>query len=320
MSGLDQSVVEHSREMIDQGSKSFGLAARLFEPSTRAGAFMLYAWCRYCDDVIDGQELGMNADPVSPAEAARRLKNLQERTDAAIEGHAVSPEFQALKHVVYTYKIPAQFPHDLLDGFAMDAGEHFYRTEEDLLTYCYHVAGAVGVMMTYVMGATDTPTLKRANDLGIAFQLTNIARDLVPDAELNRVYIPSDWLEVEGILAKPSAVMARENRVALGRVAKRLIMTADTYYASAAFGLSHLPMRCAWAIATALDVYRQIGYQVVAAGPKAWDTRVSVSKPRKLLSVFGGLGSACMSRLGSGAQHGPSRDHLWTPPALRNDQ
>ncbi len=309
-------IVARSREIIDQGSKSFGMAARLFAPETRDSAFMLYAWCRYCDDVIDGQTLGMNAQNLTADEAASRLAMLKARTAAALKGHPDGPEFIALARVAERHEIPPQFPLDLLQGFEMDVGGHTYRTDDDLYTYCYHVAGVVGVMMAYVMGVNDLPTLRRANDLGIAFQLTNIARDIVPDTEQSRLYLPADWLTAEGLDPSPEAVGAPDNREALARVAGRLVTDADRYYDSARKGLPALTWRCAWAIATARTVYREIGHQVRKAGPKAWDHRISVSKGRKLAFAATGFLTAMASRLWPRDRRAQTRTDLWTPSAL----
>ena len=98
-------------------------------------------------------------------------------------------------------EIPGRYPLELLEGFAMDATAHQYRNLADTLQYCYYVAGVVGIMMAYVMGTRDPAALQRATDLGIAFQLTNISRDVHEDAEVNRIYLPGDWLAEAGVAA-----------------------------------------------------------------------------------------------------------------------
>ena len=164
-----------------------------------------------------------------------------------------------------------QFPLDLLEGFAMDAREHAYRSIDDTILYSYHVAGVVGVMMAIIMGAKDTATLNRACDLGIAFQLTNISRDVIDDAKEGRVYLPADWLEAAGVA--PGAIADPANREAVFEVTARLLDTAEAYYASARHGLAALPFRSAWAIAAARRVYRDIGTLVRASGSDPWSRR-----------------------------------------------
>ncbi|MEQ1695350.1 MAG: phytoene/squalene synthase family protein, partial [Hyphomicrobiaceae bacterium] len=187
-------LIAFSRERIERGSKSFAGAARLFSPEVRASAYMLYAWCRHCDDAIDGQELGFNSAGAAGVASAATLAALRKNTIAAIEGGASEPIFLALQTVAAKHQIPAVYPLDLIEGMAMDVRGQEYRALQDTLTYSYHVAGCVGVMMAMIMGVRDPATLQRACDLGLAFQLTNIARDVAADASVGRVYLPGDWL------------------------------------------------------------------------------------------------------------------------------
>jgi phytoene synthase len=150
------------------------------------------------------------------------------------------------------------------------------------------VAGVVGLMMAAIMGARDEAVLDRACDLGLAFQLTNIARDIVEDARIGRCYLPSAWLRDAGIAA-PDVALDR-HREALARVAARLVDHAEPYYDSALDGIAALPLRSAWAIATARRVYRQIGIEVRRRGARAWDARAGTSRATKLrLLALGGV-------------------------------
>lgn len=308
-------IVEHSRQLIERGSKSFAGAARLFDDDTRASAYMLYAWCRHCDDEIDGQELGFNLDPAAMTmPPVQRLERLTSETLAAIDGRAEHPVFQALARVVAKHHIPARHPIELLEGFRMDVEGRHYQTVDDTLSYCYHVAGVVGVMMAMIMGVRDTSALNRASDLGIAFQLTNIARDVIPDAKAGRVYLPADWLAEAGLSA--ADIADPNKRDAVFAVVNRLLDEADRYYLSARYGLPSLPIRAAWAIAAARRIYRQIGAVVRKRGPRAWDTRAGVSRRGKMAqAALGGLsiGRAHASRA---IKAPPPRDGLWTMPGL----
>jgi phytoene synthase len=134
-------------------------------------------------------------------------------------------------------------------------------------------------MMARIMGARDRDTLNRAADLGIAFQLTNIARDVIDDAVAGRVYLPRDWLSGQGI--DPEGIAHVGHRAPLSLVVGMLLDEADRYYASATVGIDRLPLRSAWAIDTALLVYRDIGRLVRRLGDRAWDKRVTVSPVRK---------------------------------------
>lgn len=309
------SLVEFSRQRIEKGSKSFAIAAKLFEPETRSSAYMLYAWCRHCDDVIDGQTLGFaddqDAGPTG-ADAENAVRLLEQKTRKACAGIADEPVFQALSHVCAKHAIPERYPLDLIAGFRMDAEAKTYRSIDDTLLYCYHVAGVVGVMMAMVMGVRDRAVLDRACDLGLGFQLTNIARDVVADHQVGRIYLPGDWLEDEGLSAKNLADLSQ--RDSLAKVTARLLDTAEPYYHSARAGLPHLPLRSAWAIATALKVYRAIGLEVRGRGAGAWDTRTSTSTFTKLGGVASGLSMALTSRLKTGSANAPDRSGLWTMP------
>lgn len=308
------SVAEHSRQMIREGSKSFSAAARLFDEDTRASVYMLYAWCRYCDDQIDGQNLGRYEEgPGLSGEARGRLTELYEKTQLALAGKATDePVFIALQRVVEQHDIPQRYPLELLEGFAMDVDGQRYLELDDTLRYCYHVAGVVGVMMAHVMGIREQQTLHRAADLGIAFQLTNIARDVTEDAGVDRNYLPSSWLADAKI--PPGELLEPARRSALWDVVKRLLEEAERYYESAGSGIPVLPIRCAWAIATARGVYRNIGHLVLARGKTAWDQRAIVSRKRKVYWGLRGLAEASFAvTMGRGRQPVP-REGLWTRP------
>lgn len=313
MSLATDPVVAESREMIRAGSKSFAGAARLLPTETRESVYQLYAWCRYCDDVIDLQDLGRGVPTDRVSEAGDRLSRLRRETRRALDGEPVNESvFVALQRVVERHGIPHHHPFELLEGFAMDVDERQYLVLDDLLSYCYHVAGVVGVMMAYVMGAEGEDTLDRAADLGIALQITNIARDVMDDASAGRVYLPRDWLDEAGVPV--GEIEERRHRNAVHGVVRRMLAEADRYYRSASVGVARLPLRAAWSIATARGVYRDIGSLVLRQGETAWDKRVVVSKPRKLIRVAGaGLETLLLAAL---RPHGErfSREGLWTRP------
>ena len=289
-------LVAHGTAAIRTGSHSFAAAARLFPPAVREGAVMLYAWCRHCDDVVDGQSLGHGQRSGERSDGVAALAQLRAATRLACAGMpGDDPVFAGLAEVVRRHRIaPVYFEHHL-DGFAMDVAGQRYVTLEDTLTYCWRVAGVVGVMMAQIMGRSDAATLDRACDLGMAFQLTNIARDVVEDAAIGRIYLPAEWLAAEGLPA--DATLAEPcHRAALARVAQRLVQTAEPYYDAAMGGLAALPLRSAWSIATARSVYRAIGRKVQARGPAAWDTRARTNRAEKLAWVATAAAQALASR------------------------
>jgi phytoene synthase len=298
-----------SRKTIQKGSKSFAAAAALFDAETRADAEMLYAWCRHCDDVIDGQDLGHGMAAPGPEAARARLTALEAATHAAFAGEPTdNPAFAAFQRVAQRRRIPERYALELLAGFAMDVEARRYETLEDTLEYCWCVAGVVGVMMALVMGVApdDMPTLRRAQDLGLAFQLTNIARDVMEDAANDRIYLPAAWLAEAGVPV--GEIQAPEHRAHVFAVTDRLLGVAEPYYASAVAGLAALPLRTAWAIAAARGVYRQIGVIVRQRGAAAWDTRASAGSAMKAwLALQGGL-----MALGSRGAKTAERPALWS--------
>jgi phytoene synthase len=211
--------------------------------------------------------------------------------------------------VAKRHRIPIRHPEELLAGFEMDVTNRRYATISDTLDYCYHVAGVVGVMMAMIMGVRDARTLDRACDLGLAFQLTNIARDVVEDARAGRVYLPTELLARHGIdVLDPEDLSQRS---ALHAAAMELLDLAESYYASAFSGITALPPRSAWAIAAARRVYRAIGSKLRAGGPAAWNGRVSTSKAEKAALLGLALGDVARTRV---TKPDVSRSGLWQRP------
>lgn len=310
-----ENLLKFSRQKIERGSKSFAAASRLFAPETRASAHMLYAWCRHCDDVIDGQAMGFpngRAEAPSGDRALQVVNELESKTRNACAGIADEQVFEALRVVCDRHAIDERYPLDLIQGFRMDAEEHSYDTIDDTLLYCYHVAGVVGVMMAMVMDVKERAVLNRACDLGIALQLTNIARDVIPDHQSGRVYLPRSWLKEAGLSYE--TMCAEHNRPALFSATQRLLDTAEPYYRSATHGLPHLSWRSAWAVSSAQKVYRAIGTEVRRRGAEAWDSRVSTTKPAKLASIMLGLAETLATRIPGNDIDACDRSGLWTMP------
>lgn len=275
-------LVAHARDTIARGSKSFAAASKLFDRQTRERAWLLYAWCRACDDLADGQDMGHGMQRLDDAPA--RLLLIRERTAQALAGQPTGdPAFDALGVVAAEVGLPHALVYDVIDGFQLDADGWQPVSEGDLYQYCYHVAGAVGGLMAVVMGvpAGDKDTLDRACDLGLAFQLANIARDVREDAEAGRCYLPRDWLAEQGI--DPADPMATPDGVAL--LARRMAARAALHEDSASVGAARLPWRSAWAVLAAADIYGGIARKVAAAGPAAWDKRQTTSKAEKIAAI-----------------------------------
>jgi 15-cis-phytoene synthase len=299
-----RAALDECREIITKGSKSFSLAARLFDPQTRDAAFFLYGWCRYCDDQVDEAGRSGNRD-----ELDRRLKALREKTASAFSLEPQrEPVFVALQYIVHRYGIPAHYAIELIEGMAMDVRGTRYANLRELLLYCYRVAGTVGLMMSHVMGLREESALKHAADLGIAMQLTNIARDITEDAAMGRIYLPLSWLDEAKIVHDEIAAAA--NREKLAVITVRLLREAERYYRSGDAGLWYLSFRSACAVSAARHVYCEIGSLLLKRGARAWDRRTYVTGTRKLWVVLRGVLSLIRSA--------PARIFKpWTPGPLK---
>tara|TARA_B100000749_G_scaffold280875_1_gene279564 strand:- start:13916 stop:14839 length:924 start_codon:yes stop_codon:yes gene_type:complete len=269
-----------SHKAIVEGSKSFTFAGYLFAEEVRDDAFALYAWCRHCDDVIDNAQ--------SSDLALKELIQLKKFTSDAMENLDVELPlpFQTLRHVVLKYNIPRTYPIELLNGMEMDVSGFEYKTRDDLELYCYRVAGVVGLMMAHIMGVSDQKALNAACALGKAMQLTNISRDIFDDYRIGRIYIPQSWLDTAGI--DRNNLFDPEQRESLVEVVDRILAWADNYYEEGHSGIGFLNWRCALAIQSASNIYREIGSIVRKKGATAWNDRAHTSSSRKTLLALKG--------------------------------
>lgn len=267
-----QNLVVQSRNDILKGSKSFSMASFFFGQKERWAAWQLYSWCRYCDDQVD---------ETSGELAQIKLESLQKMTAMAFQaGPLHDHPWQAFQAVVRDHQIPQKYAQDLLRGMKWDVAGATIKTEEDLTDYCYCVAGTVGLMMCHIMGLDRESALDEAVHLGIALQMTNIARDLKEDFERNRVYLPKTWLDEVGL--DSTNLLQSYHRSQLKVLSDRLLKLADFHYDQGLTGLRALPWRSALAVSVAAYVYRDIGHQVRSGDLSIFERRVVVSGKRKI--------------------------------------
>jgi 15-cis-phytoene synthase len=262
------------RESIRQGSKTFFAASLLLPERVRTPAYALYAFCRLSDDAVD--------DPGATTDAVERLRARLDRIYAGRPRDAAAD--RAFSDVVARHELPRALPEALLDGLEWDAQGRTYRTIEDLRAYAARVAATVGAMMTVLMGVRDADTLARACDLGVAMQLTNIARDVGEDARNGRVYLPLAWLDEEGLDAA-AFLAAPSFSPAVARLVARLLDEAETLYRRSSAGVAGLPPSCRLAIHAARLMYREIGCDVARHGHDSVSRRAVVGDARKLAVV-----------------------------------
>jgi phytoene synthase len=260
------------RHLMRAGSKSFSFAARLLPRRVREPATVLYAFCRVADDRVD-------EDPRATVGAVHALRRRLERAYAGTPEDA--PVDRALAAVVAQQSIPVELPLALLDGLAWDAEGRRYETLEDVQAYGARVAGSVGAMMTLLMGPRSAAVLARACDLGVAMQLTNIARDVGEDARRGRLYLPLSWMREASI--EPDSWLSEprfDERAAT--VIARVLEAADDLYGRADLGVPLLPADCRLAIRAARLIYADIGRAVARRRFDSISGRARVSGLRKL--------------------------------------
>lgn len=254
--GTYASVEDHAQCLaaIRQGSRSFHAASLLLPSSVRRAAFGLYAFCRLSDDLVDDAPRGSD-----PRMAVARLSARLDRAAAGDPAdHAAD---RALTDLLAAHAIPKTLPGALIDGLAWDAEGRRYTTLSELCAYSARVAASVGAAMTLIMGVRDARVLARACDLGVAMQLTNIARDVQEDARAGRLYLPLDWLAEAGI--DPQDILAGTVPAeALDGIVARLLAAADLLYARSEAGIAGLPAACRPAIRAARLIYAEIGRQI----------------------------------------------------------
>lgn len=263
--------MEACRAMIRTGSLSFHAASRLLPARVRDPALALYAFCRVADDDVDEVQ-----------DKAHAVLRLRERLDLIYAGRPEArASDRAFAAVVQDFDMPRALPDALLEGLAWDAMGQRYRSLPELHGYSARVASSVGVMMCVLMRVRDPDALARAADLGLAMQLTNIARDVGEDARAGRLFLPLDWLEEAGIDVEAFLADPRPSP-ALARVTARLLRVADDLYHRAGAGVYRLPSDCRVGIAAARHIYAAIGSQVARAGHDSVTQRARTSRGQKL--------------------------------------
>lgn len=273
------------RDLLRVGSKSFYAASLLLPRRLRRDVYSLYAFCRLADDEVD-----LGGGPVAA------VAQLRERLEALYAGApANGPVERAFAALVARRGIPMDLPAALIEGFAWDADERRYETLSDVRAYGVRVAGVVGMMMTLLMGVRSAEALARACDLGVAMQLTNIARDVGEDARSGRLYLPREWFVQEGIdadawLADPQACPA------IARMTQRLLTEADMLYRRSESGIALLPRDARPAIWAARRIYSEIGAQTRRNGLDNVGRRAIVSKSRKVALLARAVGSSMIGR------------------------
>jgi 15-cis-phytoene synthase len=276
--------MDHCRAAIRAGSLSFHAASRLLPGHVRDPALALYAFCRLADDAVD-----------EGTDKAGAVLSLRDRLDMVYEGRPRNAAAdRAFAAVVADFDMPRALPDALLEGLAWDATGRRYDSLSGVLAYSARVASAVGAMMCVLMRVRDADALARACDMGLAMQLTNIARDVGEDARAGRLYLPMDWMHEAGI-APEDFLRAPRPRPEICDLTARLLAEADHLYARARSGVGLLPFACRPGIYAAGRIYSAIGGAVARGGHDSITRRARTNRWQKMALLTASVLDAGMS-------------------------
>ncbi|MGC6511760.1 MAG: phytoene/squalene synthase family protein [Parvibaculales bacterium] len=266
--------------ILAKHGKTFNWARRFLGQNHGTRAARLYAFCRYLDDIADG-------DVGGGAEALTHIRNM-----LAQKMPVTDPIVSEFIGFAETMGIDFAVLDALLDGLIEDQSIVLLDSRRDLLRYAYKVAGTVGLMMCDVLDCEDPDAKPFAIDLGIAMQLTNIARDVLTDAEMDRRYLPARWcMDMRPIQIRMAGNAGEtDDRLLVQTAVEEVLDMADLYYESGFQGLGCLSPRAQLAIGVAGQAYREIGEKIRRNGFRFWDGRVVVSPTEKVLRSIDSLG------------------------------
>ena len=248
---------------LEKHGKSFYWASFFLPNKNKDAASELYSICRYFDDLADE----------APTDQSERLKSEFEQICNNVE--------HPINKFVKSNNIPIQILGDLIQGLIQDQKLVRIQTEKDLIEYSYQVAGTVGLMMQPLILVKNKNANKHAVDLGIAMQLTNIARDIYEDAIMNRVYLPKEWLK-EISIEHLKSDSTEEIQTQMSAILRKLIDLSEIYYQNGFSGMKYIPIKTRLAIFFAAKIYRAIGMKIKGNNYQYSNKRVYLNKLNKL--------------------------------------
>ena len=249
---------------IKSEGKSFYWASFFLPKKNRIAASRLYSICRYLDDVADNSKL----------DTSSQIKN--------IFNQIKENESSEINTFFKKNNINLGILKDLIDGLISDQQNVRVTDEKELIDYSYKVAGTVGLMMLPIINTKDAEARKHAIDLGIAMQLTNIARDVYEDAKMNRLYLPKEWLGQVSISDLIDNKLDDQKKKLIELSIKNLIELSDKFYANGFSGMKFIPLRTRLAIFFAAKIYKGIGEKIKSGGYVYKLERIYLNKLEKL--------------------------------------
>lgn len=300
--------LDNPEKILATSGESFFWARRFLGKKMGHDAAVLYSFCRVLDDMADG-DLPDGFEHLSAIQAS--LEKGEWNDHALLRHHAP---------MVNEYNLPKDVIASLVEGLMDDqADEVLLPDEESLIQYAYKVAGTVGLLMCEILNNSDPKAKPHAVDLGIAMQLTNIARDVVEDARMGRRYLPGSWVDnmsPEDILDAALDPYGPDG-VQITRAVERLLDLAESYYASGRAGLAYLPARAHFSIGVAAKVYRQIGRQLLRSKDSWHGKRQVTSKGSKMLCTVRATANLAR-RLPLARRPHNTELHTWLKPYMHH--
>ena len=263
---------EYCQEKAAASGSSFYYSFLFLDPARRQAITALYAFCREVDDVVD------ECHDAEPAHA--KLAWWRTEIGALFSGRPSHPVTQALAIALQRFNLPREQLVEIVDGMEMDLTQNRYPDFDALRLYCYRVASVVGLLAAEIFGYQDRHTLRYAHDLGLAFQLTNIIRDVGEDARRGRIYLPEDELQR---FAVPSGdILQGHYTDNFRRLMEFQIGRAEALYAQALSLLPRADRKAQRAGLAMAAIYRALLGDIKRNGCRVFDRRASVSPPKKL--------------------------------------
>ena len=263
---------EYCKDQAASSGSSFYYSFLFLAPERRRAITALYAFCREVDDIVDETD--------DPQIAATKLAWWRNEIANLFSGKPQHPVARALEPALGPFGITAVRLNEIIDGMQMDLGQSRYLDFKGLETYCYHAAGVVGILAAGIFGYRNPQTLEYAKTLGIAFQLTNIIRDVGDDARRNRIYLPMDELKKFEVPA--SDILNARYGENFTRLMQFQTARAQSYYAAAYAALPPEDRRDQRAGLIMAAIYRTVLDEVAADGFKVLTQRTSLTPMRKL--------------------------------------
>lgn len=270
---------KYSKQVIKQYAKSFYFSSQFLPKHKKLGAYAVYCFCRFADNIVDNPR---NRDK---KEIEIELENLKNEVELAFKyGESEHPALTALAIVAKDFSMPVKYALELIDGVKMDLSILRYETFDDLYLFCYRVASTVGLMMTYILGFQKDATLEYAEKLGVAMQLTNILRDIKEDKENDRIYLPIN--ELNQFKLSEFNVINENFNDDFRRMMIFNIDRAKKYYLEAEPGIRQLDKDARFAIYAASRIYSGILIKLADNDYNPFLERAFVPNSKKLRIVF----------------------------------